>query len=563
MKYMKLVFIVMLALVLVSCDESSPYDVDEVIESLSIEFASGDDANHVTQDITLPFRYLNSDDVTIQWMSSDPDIINVNGTVQRPDVDTEVTLYLSVKIDSDTRQKAFDLIVLGTDDHVVTLDILGYISTWTVEDEEVFDRPDDPDQGDYVFLGWSTESTDSDVFFDFSEPITSSITLYAVFERAEYRIELYKEMIGGSGYVLDGYVTDTGYVGETITFDEAQDGFTVSSTSTTDGTISVEETLVLEIYYDRLTYDVTFMSEGVAVSVENVKYEDTVYPPNPNRAGYTLDGWADEDGMSFDFSDPITEDITLYAVWTDDTTYTGYYEGIDGLYGDDLFLELNDIVNFGVTMQSYGDARYILNISDQDPDNPNNVILVYTNQSVDGTWDFGATWNREHVWPQSLLGVSTNNSSRHEGADLHNLKPAQTSENGSRGNKYYDDFMSTSSYEPRDEVKGDVARILFYMVVMYDHLELVSQTPGTYQMAMFDVLLEWHADDPVDDFERNRNDVIATYQNNRNPFIDHPELVDKIWGLDATDSNTFVTNLNGVNVTMLAVVDGPRKKQYA
>jgi hypothetical protein len=101
------------------------------------------------------------------------------------------------------------------------------------------------------------------------------------------------------------------------------------------------------------------------------------------------------------------------------------------------------------------------------------------------------------------------------------------------------------------------------MVVMYDHLELVSQTPGTYQMAMFDVLLEWHADDPVDDFERNRNDVIATYQNNRNPFIDHPELVDKIWGLDATDSNTFVTNLNGVNVTMLAVVDGPRKKQYA
>lgn len=562
MKHMKWILVMMLVFVLASCDGASPYDVDEVIDTLSIEFASGDDFDHVTQDIALPFRYLNSNDVTIQWMSSDPDIINVNGTVQRPDIDTEVTLFLSVTIDSDTRQKAFDLIVLGTDEHVVTLDILGDTSTWAVADDEVFVRPDDPDRGDYVFLGWSTESPDSDDFFDFSEPITSNITLYAVFAKAEYRINLYKEMIGGSGYVLDGYMTDTGYVGETITFDEAQAGFDMSSTSTTDGTISAEEMLVLEVYYDRLTYDVTFMSEGVVVSAENVKYEETVYPPNPNRAGYTLDGWEDEDGIPFDFSDPITEDITLYAVWTDETTYTGYYEGIDGLYGDDLFLELNEIVNDGVTMQSYGDARYILNISDRDPDNSNNVILVYTNLSVDGTWDSGATWNREHVWPQSLLGVSTSNSSRHEGADLHNLKPSDTRENSSRGNKYYDDFMSGSSYEPRDEVKGDVARILFYMVVMYDHLELVSRTPGTYQMAMFDVLLEWHDDDPVDDFERNRNDVIATYQNNRNPFIDHPELVGKIWETDAFESSTFVTSLSGLNTTLLMHVDVPRKKEY-
>ncbi|MFP4177543.1 MAG: endonuclease I family protein, partial [Acholeplasmataceae bacterium] len=166
-------------------------------------------------------------------------------------------------------------------------------------------------------------------------------------------------------------------------------------------------------------------------------------------------------------------------------------------------------------------------------------------------------------WPRSLLGVSVGNGSRHEGADLHNLKPTSPSENSSRGNKYFDDFMSSSSYEPPENVKGDIARILFYMVVMYDHLELVSRTPGTYEMAMFDVLLEWHVDDPVDDFERNRNDVIADYQNNRNPFIDHPELVEKIWGTDATDSNSFVTSPNAASVTVLAVVDGPKKGLYA
>ena len=157
------------------------------------------------------------------------------------------------------------------------------------------------------------------------------------------------------------------------------------------------------------------------------------------------------------------------------------------------------------------------------------MILVYQERSINDTWDSGSTWNREHVWPQSLLGVSSNNAEVNIASDLQNLKPADPGENSSRSNKYFDNFMSTAAYEPPDNVKGDVARILFYMDVMYSHLELVDSTPSTYEMATLTVLLEWNIEDPVDAFEMNRNEIIYSYQGNRNPFIDHPEYADLIW----------------------------------
>lgn len=206
-----------------------------------------------------------------------------------------------------------------------------------------------------------------------------------------------------------------------------------------------------------------------------------------------------------------------------------YYEAADGLIGQPLMLALRNIINTGFTARSYGDASYALDDSDEDPVNPNNVILVYTGISVSGAWDGGATWNKEHVWPQSLLGVSVDNSYVGVGSDLQNLKPAEPSINSSRGNKYYANETTLASFEPRDEVKGDIARILFYMTVMYSNLTLVDGTPYTYQMALLSVLLAWNDLDPVDDFERNRNEYIYTYQHNRNPFIDYPEFVDLIW----------------------------------
>ena len=71
------------------------------------------------------------------------------------------------------------------------------------------------------------------------------------------------------------------------------------------------------------------------------------------------------------------------------------------------------------------------------------------------------------------------------------------------------------------------------MDVRYDELKLVfltgTQKPAKQEMGDLATLLQWHIDDPVDDFERNRNNVIFGYQNNRNPFIDHPELVSYVY----------------------------------
>ena len=98
------------------------------------------------------------------------------------------------------------------------------------------------------------------------------------------------------------------------------------------------------------------------------------------------------------------------------------------------------------------------------------------------------------------------------------------------GNKFFGNTTTPQTYAPRDEVKGDLARIIFYMDIMYSQLSLIYANEGSvYEMGNLEVLLAWHELDPVDDFEMNRNNLIEGYQGNRNPFIDHPEFVDKIY----------------------------------
>lgn len=212
-----------------------------------------------------------------------------------------------------------------------------------------------------------------------------------------------------------------------------------------------------------------------------------------------------------------------------------YYQEALNLYGNALRIKLNNIINSDLTPLLYGDARDILQESDEDPDNPDNIILVYTGYSVDSTWDGGLTWNREHTWPQSRLGegVSYTNDTPSRATDLHNLKPSDPDENAYRSNDYFGTISSSYIYLPRDEVKGDIARILFYMATMYTDLTLNNNAYSDSEdktMGLLSILLEWNQSDPVDDFERNRNNVIYSYQGNRNPFIDYPEFADLIWG---------------------------------
>ncbi len=110
--------------------------------------------------------------------------------------------------------------------------------------------------------------------------------------------------------------------------------------------------------------------------------------------------------------------------------------------------------------------------------------------------------------------------------------------NGATGCKYDGD-----SWEPRDEVKGDVARMLFYMAVRYESgdmvdLELAEYSSSSGLHGKLSTLLQWHIDDPVDKWELDRNEKIYIEQKNRNPFINHPEYVEMIWGDDSGTGGT-------------------------
>ncbi|MFJ7676485.1 endonuclease [Peribacillus sp. NPDC097198] len=230
------------------------------------------------------------------------------------------------------------------------------------------------------------------------------------------------------------------------------------------------------------------------------------------------------------------------------TPNTGsYYDSATGKTGRALKDALHEIID-DHTKISYANVWEALRETDEDPNNSNHVILLYTGRSQAKTTNGAGVndWNREHVWAKSHGGFGT---SMGAGTDLHHLRPTDASVNSTRNNLDFDNggsehseakgnYYDSDSWEPRDKVKGDVARMLFYMAVRYEgengevDLELnnlVNNGSAPYH-GKLDVLLDWHEQDPVDAFERNRNEIIYNdYQHNRNPFIDHPEWAASIW----------------------------------
>lgn len=559
------IFFLMLSLVLISCDliVGPSYQTDDVLESIEIIYAENDDATQVTEDLVLAVQLEAYPLATISWVSSHPEVISSDGIVNREDEDIDVILIVNVRVGPVSKQRLFEVTVKGTStdtlDQIAVDEVIAVIDIMYQGDDNQDAITENvvltTEIAAYALIDIVWMSSNLDVIAhdgvvtrpltdtvvtltvqisqnNITEEKTFEVTVKGTLIQSTYTVLIYYEAIEEATYELISTTNIQSYVGEDITLDEtAVEGFLLNhELSVLSGTIEVEG-LTLTYYYDRIIYRVEYYDPDVLLGFEELKYGGTLSEvPVVSKEGYDFIGWSTSiDGPEFDITTPIDASYTLYPLWRIETAYLPYYSDLTDATGNALLAELNVILNRGVTMQTYGDARDILQESDVDPQNTNNIILVYRGTSINSTWDSGATWNREHVWPQSLLGVSTNNSSRHVGADLHNLKPAHPSENSSRGNKYFAWTTTADAYEPRDEVKGDVARILFYMVAMYDYLDLINSTPTTYQMAMLDILLEWHEQDPVDAFERYRNDVIFTYQNNRNPFIDHPELVDLIW----------------------------------
>ncbi|MET3575410.1 endonuclease [Bhargavaea ullalensis] len=227
----------------------------------------------------------------------------------------------------------------------------------------------------------------------------------------------------------------------------------------------------------------------------------------------------------------------------------GYYADAEGLQGDALKDALHDIISEQYVL-SYGDVWDALKETDEDPANPDNVILLYSQESRSKDRNGGnvGDWNREHVWAKSHGNFGTSNG---PGTDIHHLRPTDVQVNSSRGNLDFDEggspvkgcdgcFKTANSFEPPDEVKGDVARMLFYMATRYgedDRVDLelnekLGNGTAPYH-GKLSTLLKWHEQDPVSEFEQNRNEKIFSVQGNRNPFIDHPEWVESVFGSGA------------------------------
>lgn len=232
---------------------------------------------------------------------------------------------------------------------------------------------------------------------------------------------------------------------------------------------------------------------------------------------------------------------------------TTYYAAAVGKSGSELKAALNSILRGHVRL-TYSQVWDALSYTDEDPNNTNNVILLYAGRSEAKTFRAGQTnsldaWNREHVWAKSHGFPS---ESQYAYTDIHHLRPADVSINSSRGNKDFDlggtalaeapeNKTDSDSFEPRNAVKGDVARMMFYMDVRYEggdetgtpNLVLRNFAPtgsSAPEMGKLCVLLQWHIQDPVDSFESRRNNRIYEWQQNRNPFIDNPQWAQSIYG---------------------------------
>jgi endonuclease I len=238
-----------------------------------------------------------------------------------------------------------------------------------------------------------------------------------------------------------------------------------------------------------------------------------------------------------------------------------YYASTVGLSGTALATELNSIIDGNAFLPYTAGSTDVwdaMDVLDQDPNDASKVIDVYSGDSLVLTNKCGSScaldgWNREHTWSQSRGSFDTDPG---PGTDLFHMRVSRGNTNSSRGNLDFDETVNSGgpvpgcptvctrdsdSFEPRESIKGDVARGLFYMDVRYNgdaddgfgvDLRMWDQVGNSSsQLGKLSTLVAWSLADPPDDRERWRNDKIdSDYQGNRNPFIDHPEWVCSIWG---------------------------------
>lgn len=373
-----------------------------------------------------------------------------------------------------------------------------------------------------------------------------------------------RQLNDGSGIILNG-----------ISINVANDQYTEGETFTIEFTTETAVTSDLDITFtlDNGTFDTSDFTGTTTVTIPTGQSSITSMI---TLVDDTLDEGDEEliidlvDNFSVEYI--ILNDAVLIRAVDDDFTVapfgtplnptfgtvtstapTGYYNTMDGLADDALRDAMQAIIADVNTVraQTYADVYDMLREADQNPANSNQVWLVYTEQGrakldqQSGSNSTGA-WNREHTFPRSLAGygsieaddiadgrdvfwITRADSLRHGNSDGHALRASDGPENSSRGNQHYGQYTGPTG--TAGSFRGDVARSVLFLAVRYNGLSIENGFPAVEgQLGDLATLLTWHRNDPPDDFEMNRNNVIYTWQFNRNPFIDHPELVEHIWG---------------------------------
>lgn len=264
-----------------------------------------------------------------------------------------------------------------------------------------------------------------------------------------------------------------------------------------------------------------------------------------------------------------------------DVAFNGYYAAVDASSPAALRRSLHMLIR-GHQRHSYSKAWEILERADENPSDPNAILDLYKNTSYAKFGGGNGPYNREHTWPKSY-GFPNDSSANYPYTDCHHLFLCNSNYNSSRGNKPYDTCDTGCQERPTDANdgqggpnspgtphpgnsnwtqgsqskgkwetwigrRGDIARALLYLDVRYeggthtvtgvtepdlvltDDLALLKTGASqTAHMGRLSTLIQWHRDDPPDDKERRRNDIVQQYQGNRNPFIDFPDWVDCVF----------------------------------
>lgn len=248
---------------------------------------------------------------------------------------------------------------------------------------------------------------------------------------------------------------------------------------------------------------------------------------------------------------PLAGRADAGALGASAATVDAYYKSVANLKGRQLTLGLAKLLASGQKVYSYDDARDKMFGAVDDPANKDVIVDVYCARTGKGVTDrksaFHRGLNAEHTWPQSM-GAQVEPAK----SDLHHLFPADAGTNSLRNNNPYgipakvretlpnygeDAFNSrvgtladgTVVFEPRDDHKGDAARALFYFYVRYASTAKPADGVKLDNFRReFRTLWAWHFQDPPSAKEKARNEAIWRIQRNRNPFVDHPEYVQKI-----------------------------------